>query len=62
MARNVAYPVLLTVTDAIGQTFEGGIGSVPDAEAHGSYTFCALACLCLLGDPHEVMHKYGAKQ
>jgi prenyltransferase beta subunit len=36
----------------LGQTFEGGISSRPDAEAHGAYAFCALACLCILGDPH----------
>ncbi|TQS35458.1 hypothetical protein Golomagni_04121 [Golovinomyces magnicellulatus] len=37
------------------QTFEGGIAARPDAEAHGAYTFCALACLCMLGDPHEII-------
>ncbi|RFU31676.1 hypothetical protein B7463_g4703, partial [Scytalidium lignicola] len=37
------------------QTFEGGIGTRPDAEAHGAYAFCALACLCILGDPHIII-------
>ncbi|GMR59105.1 hypothetical protein PMAYCL1PPCAC_29300 [Pristionchus mayeri] len=30
------------------QTFEGGFGGEPGAEAHGGYTFCGFACLCLL--------------
>ncbi|PWY87219.1 CaaX farnesyltransferase beta subunit Ram1 [Aspergillus sclerotioniger CBS 115572] len=33
------------------QTFEGGISGSPGSEAHGAYAFCALACLCLLGQP-----------
>ncbi|KAH8811997.1 terpenoid cyclases/protein prenyltransferase alpha-alpha toroid [Xylogone sp. PMI_703] len=37
------------------QTFEGGIATRPDAEAHGAYAFCALACLCILGDPHVII-------
>lgn len=31
------------------QTYEGGIGGVPDKEAHGGYTFCGIASLALLG-------------
>lgn len=31
------------------QTYEGGIGGVPDKEAHGGYTFCGIAALALLG-------------
>ena len=30
------------------QTWEGGFGGVPGAEAHGGYTYCALATLNLL--------------
>ncbi|GMT11014.1 hypothetical protein PFISCL1PPCAC_2311, partial [Pristionchus fissidentatus] len=30
------------------QTYEGGFGGEPGMEAHGGYTFCAFACLCLL--------------
>lgn len=30
------------------QTWEGGFGGVPGAEAHGGYTFCAIAALSLL--------------
>ena len=30
------------------QTFEGGFGGCPFAEAHGGYTFCALAALHIL--------------
>ena len=31
------------------QTFEGGFGGEPGNEAHGGYTFCGLAALCILG-------------
>jgi len=31
------------------QTYEGGFGGCPYSEAHGGYTFCALAALTLLG-------------
>lgn len=31
------------------QTYEGGMGGVPDQEAHGGYTFCGIAALALLG-------------
>lgn len=34
------------------QSFEGGIGCNPFTEAHGAYTFCGLAALCLL-DPWQ---------
>ena len=37
------------------QTFEGGISGAPHNEAHGAYTFCALACLCILGPPREML-------
>lgn len=30
------------------QTYEGGFGSVPGTEAHGGYTFCAIAALDLI--------------
>ena len=30
------------------QTYEGGIGAEPGAEAHGGYTFCGLAALVLI--------------
>ncbi|KAI9717149.1 MAG: hypothetical protein M1812_004897 [Candelaria pacifica] len=40
------------------QTFEGGISGAPGTEAHGAYAFCALACLCILGEPHEMLAKY----
>ena len=32
------------------QTWEGGFGGEPGCEAHGGYTFCAVAGLALLGD------------
>ncbi|KAK9371351.1 terpenoid cyclases/protein prenyltransferase alpha-alpha toroid [Lipomyces kononenkoae] len=40
------------------QTYEGGIGGAPDNEAHGGYAFCALASLCILGNPVEMIPKY----
>jgi len=30
------------------QTYEGGFGAAPGHEAHGGYTFCAVAALVLL--------------
>jgi protein farnesyltransferase subunit beta len=55
---------LETFEDGLGvylsrcQTYEGGLSAAPGLEAHGAYAFCALACLCLLGDPHKVMPRY----
>ncbi|KIW89170.1 uncharacterized protein Z519_10022 [Cladophialophora bantiana CBS 173.52] len=40
------------------QTYEGGVAASPGGEAHGSYAFCALACLCLYGPPHEAIPKF----
>jgi hypothetical protein len=34
------------------QTYEGGIGGEPGNEAHGGYTFCAVAAMVLLGELH----------
>lgn len=34
------------------QTWEGGFGGVPGAEAHGGYTFCAISTLSILGKLH----------
>lgn len=31
------------------QTFEGGFGAVPEAEAHAGYTYCGYATLAILG-------------
>lgn len=41
-----------------GQTYEGGLSAVPNSEAHGAYTFCGVACLCILGDPAEMLNQY----
>ena len=55
---------LKTFKDGLGeylsrcQTYEGGIASSPGGEAHGSYAFCALACLCLYGPPHEAIGQF----
>ncbi|KAI9688347.1 MAG: CAAX farnesyltransferase (FTase) subunit beta [Bathelium mastoideum] len=38
------------------QSFEGGIGAAPGNEAHGGYAFCALACLCIIGEPHKTIN------
>lgn len=41
------------------QTFEGGIAASPGGnEAHGAYTFCALACLSILGPPNQTIPKF----
>ena len=39
------------------QTYEGGISGAPGNEAHGAYAFCAIACLCLMGEPHIELPK-----
>lgn len=36
------------------QTFEGGFGAVPFAEAHAGYTYCAMATLAILDDIEDV--------
>ena len=48
---NINDPILLeNVADWVlaCQTYEGGFSSVPGSEAHGGYTFCCVASLCLL--------------
>lgn len=40
------------------QTFEGGISSQPNNEAHGAYAFCALACLAILDNPRRIIPSY----
>ena len=34
------------------QTYEGGFGAAPGLEAHGGYSFCGFAALCMLGKAH----------
>lgn len=36
------------------QTYEGGLGGEPFNEAHGGYTFCGLATLCILNQAHVI--------
>jgi protein farnesyltransferase subunit beta len=36
------------------QTYEGGITCVPFGEAHGGYTFCGLAAMCILNETHKI--------
>ena len=36
------------------QTYEGGMGGEPGNEAHGGYTFCAVAALLMLGQADRV--------
>ena len=43
-----------------GQTYEGGVSGLPDAEAHGAYAFCAVACMCILGEPKNILPRYDA--
>lgn len=41
------------------QTYEGGVAASPGGnEAHGAYTFCALACLSILGPPSDTISRY----
>ena len=51
------------------QTYEGGLGAEPGAEAHGGYTFCGLAAASLSGQAdaldlprllHWAVHRQGA--
>ena len=53
----VAIPLMVAcVSDARRrscQTYEGGFAGVPWSEAHGGYTFCAVASLALLGSLHR---------
>ena len=35
------------------QSYEGGFGGEPGAEAHGGYAFCAVAALCILRQGHR---------
>ncbi|VEU20663.1 DEKNAAC101603 [Brettanomyces naardenensis] len=36
------------------QTYEGGFSGEPSDEAHGGYTYCAIASLCILFSPSKV--------
>merc|ERR1719229_2189463 len=36
------------------QTFEGGIAGEEGLEAHGGYSYCGLAALCILGRAHSL--------
>jgi protein farnesyltransferase subunit beta len=47
--------VCVCVENVSGQTFEGGISGSPGTEAHGAYAFCALACLCIVGQPDAIL-------
>lgn len=38
------------------QTYEGGFSGEPGDEAHGGYTFCALASLFILMRPQEILN------
>ena len=35
------------------QSYEGGFGGSPGSEAHGGYTYCAVAGLCMLNRLEE---------
>lgn len=36
------------------QTYEGGVGGEEFNEAHGGYTFCAFAAICILGKENMI--------
>lgn len=40
------------------QTYEGGFAGIPNTEAHGGYTFCAVASYFLLLDKQDFDHKF----
>ncbi|KDB20981.1 hypothetical protein H109_07104 [Trichophyton interdigitale MR816] len=40
------------------QTYEGGFSGSPGTEAHGAYTYCAVACLCIMGHPRTMLSRY----
>lgn len=46
-----------TLADVSGQTYEGGFSGSPGTEAHGAYTYCAVACLCIMGHPRTMLNK-----
>ena len=48
---------LLSANTGVGQTYEGGMAAYPGNEAHGAYAFCVLACLCILGEPIQMIPK-----
>ena len=56
-ASPIAFIMAQWLSCVLGQTFEGGISGAPQNEAHGAYAFCALACLCILGPPHQMISK-----
>lgn len=43
------------VLTSLGQTYEGGFSGSPGTEAHGAYTYCAVACLCIMGHPRTML-------
>lgn len=51
------------LTDGVGefllscQTYEGGFGCSPFGEAHGGYSFCALASFCILSQIGDESYK-----
>jgi protein farnesyltransferase subunit beta len=53
LTHNVAdfvqkYPSPSLDNGGSSQTYEGGVGGYPGVEAHGGYTFCAVATLAIL--------------
>jgi protein farnesyltransferase subunit beta len=36
------------------QSYEGGLGAEPYGEAHGGFTFCGTAVMCILGQGHRL--------
>ena len=57
IVRKMVNSSCYSITNRKGQTFEGGIAGAPGNEAHGAYAFCALACLCILGEPHRMLNR-----
>lgn len=50
------YAAMASTDEVAGQTYEGGLSGKPGAaEAHGAYAFCVLACLCIMGQPKDMI-------
>lgn len=50
------YATMINADEVAGQTYEGGLSGKPGAaEAHGAYAFCVLACLCIMGQPKDII-------
>lgn len=54
LSREIEWDVDVKTPHAVCrcQSYEGGFSACPGMEAHGGYSFCAIATLCMLGKDH----------